>query len=274
MLNLCLLLLVCTRIFPEHNFWLCTLDAVTQIEEWDIYDTKMALYSDSQSAVNALKRHWDTSKREREVKGKLVKLKAERGVQIDIKWIKGHADNTGNELADYLAKQGSKMGEEEVVTVNPIVLPTRKEIKQKIEDKYFKIWAERWPDAYTGYGKNKYHMRHSKKMIKVPFRMTKKLLNRPRHELRLLVEMITNHCRLKHHLSKWTVYNKWCRFCDNYKEKAFHILNQCEAKQTARDGWDALQVLKGKKVWATKEYDQLLDKVKYMDIAGMYLDPG
>ncbi len=65
--------------------------------------TSILIRSDSQSAIQAVFKPTSTSKTVSRCKE--VLRTAKENLRIGIKWVKGHADHTGNELADYLASQ-------------------------------------------------------------------------------------------------------------------------------------------------------------------------
>jgi ribonuclease HI len=68
---------------------------------------KVIILSDSLSSILALKQLNNLHPLVFEIKN-LVKL-LENSIKIDFTWIKGHSDIVGNERADYLAKEVSKL---------------------------------------------------------------------------------------------------------------------------------------------------------------------
>ena len=65
----------------------------------------ISIRSDSQSTIQAILSCSTRSKLVSDCKAVLKKAKENH--RIAIEWIKGHANHTGNELADFLARQGS-----------------------------------------------------------------------------------------------------------------------------------------------------------------------
>ena len=60
-------------------------------------------------------------------------------VKIGLKWIKGHSNIKGNDMADKLARKAIKL------TIPKIILPiTLEEIKIKARDISLKNWQSRW----------------------------------------------------------------------------------------------------------------------------------
>ena len=68
----------------------------------------ITIYSDSQSGIQSLFAPFIKSKLVQDVAILLQDVK--KHVDIGIKWIRGHDNNTGNELADMLAKKGTEEG--------------------------------------------------------------------------------------------------------------------------------------------------------------------
>ena len=66
------------------------------------------------------------------------------GSEVSISWIGGHADITGNELADLAAKEGSRSKEKALSTTI-----TFKRMKKKIEQNCMKIWQRIWDNTKT-----------------------------------------------------------------------------------------------------------------------------
>ena len=62
------------------------------------------IFSDSQSAIGALFASTINSRLVKEISDLYTSLN--KDINISVTWVKGHANNTGNEYADYLAKRG------------------------------------------------------------------------------------------------------------------------------------------------------------------------
>ena len=93
--------------------------------------TEVVIRSDSQSAIQAILTERTTSRVVYSCK-KLLKV-AQENLRIALRWIKGHADFTGNELADHLARLGSCM---HVHTVEPEIPLPGSAARQEIKDHF------------------------------------------------------------------------------------------------------------------------------------------
>ena len=79
---------------------------------------------------------------------------------VNIHWVRGHDDNTGNEMADFLAKKGrdsAASGGAGATKPIPYIPPNL--IKSHIRKHVIKAWEEEW----TKFNRGKY--KHSKRML-------------------------------------------------------------------------------------------------------------
>ena len=137
---------------------------------------------------------------------------------IDIRWIKGHADNTGNEVADALAKAGAA-GKGGAVKVPLPTYAVRDGIDRLISNRWQKQWDERkdcahskmmMPHTPMGEGKRKQYMKYDKQT------------------LAKLAQWFTGHCLLGRHMSHWKDISSFCRLCAKGYESPIHLLEECE----------------------------------------------
>ena len=149
---------------------------------------------------------------------------------IEIKWIKGHANFTGNEAADCLANLGRRVeqvetGDEQVVVELPMPRGT---VKTQIRRQHEKIIDKRWKDAIT--------MRQSKLMLNDIKRKTKLwLIKKSRTQLRTIVAIATGHCNLNYHLTLLGFFNHdQCRACEEDLETPYHIAYECPVHDNLR----------------------------------------
>ena len=108
---------------------------------------------------------------------------------VSISWIPGHAVVHGNEVADYVAKSGSKSkihGPEPFITVpNASYVIT---VKDWSTDRWKSMWNER---------KECFRMKES--VGWTSSRLTIRLLNPKRPQLNRVVQVLTGHCSLQRH---------------------------------------------------------------------------
>ena len=101
-------------------------------------DTKSAtIFSDSQAGLSALAGV--------HIKSKVVKNCVEnlnelgKSCKIELKYVRGHADHTGNEIADFFAKEGA------IDLANKVNLPSPKSnALRKISHALYNSWNQRW----------------------------------------------------------------------------------------------------------------------------------
>ena len=187
--------------------------------------TEVLVRSDSSSAIQAIFNHKCTSKVVNSCREAYEALQKHKRARIE--WVKGHNDETGNELADCLAKLGADpaaAGEH----VNLEVGMPRCEAVGKIKTHYKKEWDTRW--------RNNGSCRQTKLFIPhVTSRNVHKLINYSRKSLNLLVQVITGHALVAYHMGKWLPQlDKTCNLCREDEETTSHIYFECPVMRWAR----------------------------------------
>lgn len=179
--------------------------------------TKVLIRSDSQAAIQALLQKSTSSKVV--LSCKKVLKEAKENLRIGIRWIKGHADHTGNELADLLARNGSCMTVASVPPEIPVPLST---VSMDIKAHFQAKWQRRW-DAHP-------ECRQTKIFFpKVKRGKIKKLAKLARPALNLLVQVCTGHALVAHHISQWTELEEPCEMCLEDDETTSHLFFECPA---------------------------------------------
>jgi hypothetical protein len=186
---------------------------------------KISIYSDSFSGLQALSNDDTSSAMIKECKETLNKLN--KKYAINVYWIKGHNNETGNELADMIAKLGT--------TPHPVVEPvlplSKTYFHAKIEEFTNKKWQENWD-------KNPEQFAVTKKFISVintDKSYRKSVLSLKRPQLHKLVSWVTGHTPLRNMLNKYYPHmSKTCRKCNKHDETSYHVLMECESTLTKR----------------------------------------
>ena len=220
------------------------------------------IHSDSKSALQAISGICTKSRTVLECCN--VIMEAKNKIALSFNWVKGHADNTGNEFVDALAKIG---------TTNNSLLQTyisesyiKKEIKNFVENKWQKQWQ------------NSKGMRHTKKFInKVKYSNSniKKQVELPKNKLKILIEWITGHAALNKHLMRLKLSNTAiCNLCQENEETAEHILLECPYTEELRYRFynieetifrnHQLYRIEGKWVWEATEITENLKQWLFM----------
>ena len=152
--------------------------------------------------------------------------KAKENLRIAITWIKGHADYTGNELADCLAKTGTK---QDVYSKPPIPLSF---VTQKIHEIFLARWQERWQHSNACRQTKAFFPRVSTAKLRTLAHWQKESLN-------LLIQAGTGHALVAHHLHQWhRNIEDICLLCRNDTESTSHLYFDCPAlaiEQMRRD---------------------------------------
>ncbi len=175
------------------------------------------IHSDSQAAIGAIfspLAHLDLV---RNIHLLLGQVGAERS--LEIRWVKGHSDVTGNELADYLAKEGALYDEGQTREV-PKSLES---LKKQVHDYWANVWQQRW-SALSSCKITKWFLpdvNHSGKNT------VKKLSKR---ELNVVVQATSGHGLFRSHLGKWVEdIDVTCPLCLEGEEEPLHLWSDCPA---------------------------------------------
>ena len=190
-----------------------------------------AIFSDSQAAIGALNTNFVVS--EAVLGCKLALATVQKDRKIGLSWVKGHANNTGNEHADMLAKTGC--GTDNVVHVGRSTASVRSQLKTHFAER----WKKRW-------GKSK-QCQQTRQMYPVPNKETKKLLKLSKKRLNLLMQIATGHGLFKKHLAQWRRgMEETCSLCLETEETPWHILKRCPALE--RERWAMCQKSEGSEI--------------------------
>ena len=182
----------------------------------------LTIRSDSQSAIFAILGTVSASKLVLDCKK--VLRQAKENHRIALRWIKGHADHTGNELADLLARQGAMKNS---VTVYPEVPLPLTMIKGKIKAHFLAKWQKRFTELNE--------LRQTKRFFPtMDGGKIKKLAKYSRHNINLLIQVATGHALVAHHISKWTGVEDKCKLCLEDFETTEHLFYDCPRLELER----------------------------------------
>ena len=176
------------------------------------------IYTDSKSVELVLKSSKIKSTAVQLVLDLIVKVKeAKEACSSDIRWIRSHSGNKGQELADSLAKEAAR--EIQRIRVTDVTL---KDVKHFVQCKTAKEWQTRWQN-HKGAAKNFIQIVNLNKM-KYMKKMSKKNLG-------VVYQAITGHGLFCHHISKWkNDIDQTCQCClEEEMETAWHLWSECPA---------------------------------------------
>ena len=209
----------------------------------------VTIFSDSQSALAALANWKVTSKAVEKCINNLNLLSQE--TEVDLKWVRGHADHSGNEFADVMAKLGTQNLKNKIDVSPPISWA-----KQLIKQSSYKEWSQRWYSTK--------HYRQTKIWFpSLNRKFSRSLMNLNRTELGLSVQMLSGHNRLNYQEAKIDKgVNSSCRFCEEEDETAYHIVAVCPRLLHKR--WECFKepFLDEEPVWQPWSFLKFLRKAK------------
>ena len=213
----------------------------------------VVLYTDSKSVELVLKSARIKSTAVQRVLDLIIKVK--EACSFDIRWIRGHSGNEGQEMADGLAKEAAR----EILGMR-VTEVTLKDVKHFVQCKTAKTWQARWQN----------HMGAARKFIQEvnPNKM-KYMKKMSKKNLGIIFQAITGHGLFGHHISKWkNDVDQTCQGClEEEMETAWHLWSECPAltsiKQSLPQGRDVpmeVVVLRFFKTEPVKELMELRTK--------------
>ena len=141
--------------------------------------------------------------------------------------MKAHVGIHGNEVADFLAKIGSSLGEG---PTDELLTP---QLKQKFEIQAY--FLRKWANAWASYSE----ARQTKIWFPKPnSKKSSVLLRLERNNLSRLGQFLTGHNKLKRHkdIQDGIIEPDSCRLCRQDEESSIHVIAECPAMQTLRTG--------------------------------------
>ena len=189
----------------------------------------IAIYSDSKSALSALKRHNVTSHVVHEAISALNLLGVNN--KIELRWVKAHNEHEFNEEADRLAKLGA--ADFSGGKVDDAPRPSAKQQRAIIRSKFEIFWQSDWY-----YNQPCRQTKHFFPQIDRNF--SKALCRGGRLQFSAVVQLVTGHNFWPRHNS--IVRNNGvvvpdeatCRYCGNDEESSYHVLAVCPQFQALR----------------------------------------
>ena len=185
-----------------------------------IHNQNIAVLVDSQAAIKALVKCTVTSITVLNCITNLNQLGKQN--HVSIAWIPGHAGVHGNEVADYLAKSGSKS---KIHGPEPFITVPYASCVSTVKD-----WStDRWKSMRN---KRKDCLRMKESVGWMSSRLTIRLLNLKRPQLNRVEQVLTGHCNLQRHMkTKDRAESSLCPKCSLDDEPPNHHVGNCKLYQ-------------------------------------------
>ena len=226
---------------------------VENIEILDI-SNDLIIYSDSQAALYALESHKLKQQCVKECADALNSIGTRKNVTL--KYIKAHVGHVGNEIADMLAKKGTKNVSKKVVVAPPISWA-----KQQIENYSVNKWNSRWDSSKPKYRQTRnWYKKYNRKAAEF-------FISLSRQELGLVVQFLSGHNRLKRHqalLYPHLELDEKCSKCKQKPETSWHLIADCPYFMSRRrDIFHVQDSLKENPEWEPSQIIDFINKIKF-----------
>ncbi len=180
--------------------------------------------SDSQSAVSALNGYVIRDNTTKTTMELLIEL--DKTDSVELVWVRGHNNTTGNEVADMLARVGAEEARR-ISYSSPFTPASFKRMKITINQGFIKLWQSRW---------NHTDLYRVSKLFLPTVQTNTSLLKMSIKELQRLSQIITGHGLYKRHLRHWNELDDYqCALCDEGDEDSFHLWQYCPSLKQERE---------------------------------------
>jgi ribonuclease HI len=187
-------------------------------------DCKVTILSDSQAAIQAVMHPLILSQTVLFTVDYLNSL-ASLGKEVLIRWVRGHNNTDGNELANFMAKTGAAL---EASGPEPFLPTSKATAKQAVKENSLDLWTSKWLRQII--------YRQTKIFFPIPnFPTSCNLMWSSCENLRVPIQHLTGHSRLNYHQSlQQPGLSPTCRLCGEAPEESQHIIRSCPALSSTR----------------------------------------
>ena len=192
--------------------------ACNRVLEEDLVGNDISFYVDSQAAIRAVNKYLVKSKLIRETKNVLNTICSSNLVVLS--WIPSHVGYIGNEIADRLAKLGTR---------NPMGLP---KIDLGVNRNYYRTAIRAWGlTRHKKRWKNRTDCRQTKMILPdINDKCWKTIFNMKRKNIMHATQIITGHNTLNRHLAIMGIEeSSICQKCGLEPETTEHLVKYCPA---------------------------------------------
>jgi ribonuclease HI len=216
-------------LIKKSKFKLYSHCSVFQAELYAIYQslkyiksldiTNATIYTDSQTSIKAVKNSSSTSRLVNHIHEELAQIN-DIDIQIKFVWISSHSGNTGNELADNLAKSAATSHQSYSYD-----LISASFAKSKIMEYNIIQWNQRWSTSQNG--------SHTKKFF--PTIMDRQKCTQYFTSNFYTTQFITGHGKFNTYLQRFKLRNDNKCPCDDFSEQnPEHIIFHCQIYEQQR----------------------------------------
>ena len=226
------------------------------IEEKNIENTTITLYSDSQAALQKLSKTKITDRETREALEIWKRIATKNKAKL--RWVKAHSKCLGNERADSLAKEATRIQSMGFLTDPPI-----RSIYRKIRINMRHTWESEWAQNKNEIKpsknwlpkkqvKNKNEIKQTKQCLPmIDQKKSNALLKLSRFTISRAIQAISGFNNLQLHTARKSHslnLNKKCRMCNRDEETGWHLAKECSSKkvkeaQIPGDDWTAKDII-------------------------------
>ena len=133
--------------------------------------------------------------------------------EVTLRWIPAHCGYEGNELADQIAKRGSKNDSATMVKLPIPRCVCYAALRRKTKENWVESFKQNPPKIFKILWRNKF---------------AKELTMMSKRDLRVATQILTGHAALNHHLSRVNrTVQPLCPLCEAEEETVSHLLGQC-----------------------------------------------
>lgn len=229
----------CSNNQAEQIGILKALQAISSIDQTSTEERLAAVYTDSQATLDLLKNNFKQGHIITEIRQLLGRLREQKWT-IHFGWIKAHAGNQGNEMADKLAKEAAVGNSQSVFTKKP-----KTSIITQIKEEGTTKWQNEWNNAAKGTTCKKFFP-SVRERLKLKWDITPEFS-----------AMVTGHGKNKSHLHRIGILNDPTCPCQKAMQTVDHLLYDCEMQHQARNTMKE-EIRKAGGTWPVPEKDFIL----------------
>jgi len=210
---------ILTRIIHTHILAIFkALDLINYLEMADNKPRTIGVDTDSRITIVSLKNASNHNYFIEEIRNRLINLRSAKWT-IEFSWIKGHAGNLGNELADRLAKDAAS--DKDIPVVFDRIPKTT--LYSELEDEATLKWQEEWERCNKAAVTKQF-------FPNVRDRIHRRITINPKFKA-----LVTCHGKTKSYLYRFKIMENATCPCNTEDQTLDHILNNCTRhKKTKR----------------------------------------